>query len=82
MVHQPTGKESAQSGWVEGSPQAVGEVGRWLHPNPEVGGWVSRWLAEVFEEGRGGPKRSTKGTFDLSWCRPQVLLTVGVVVVA
>ena len=82
MVHQLNGKGSTWSGWVVGAPQAVGEVGRWLHPNPEVGGWVSRWLAEVLEEGRGGPKRSTKGTFDLSWCRPQVLLTVGVVVVA
>ena len=72
MVHQLNGKGPAWSGWVAGAPQAVGEVG----------GQVSRWLAEVLEEGRGGPKRSTKGTFDLSWCRPQVLLTAGVVVVA
>ncbi len=56
MVHQPTGKESTQSRWVEGSPQAVGEVGGWLHPKTEGCGWLSRLVVEVLGEGRGGLK--------------------------
>src|SRR5260221_6781605 len=49
------GRKCTQSGWVEGSPQVVGEVGGWLNPNPEgVGKCPGCWLRSLgkAEEGQ------------------------------
>ena len=52
MVHQPTGKESTQSRWVEGSPQAVGEVGGCIQK------WSGVQSARTWQRRKCGPESS------------------------